>query len=138
MAVEKLSDFEYSDIEDTQEVCVNDTLLGLGENGNDNKNTPANIFQLLMSKSNDSSEKVALLSFQWLFEIIISEVTNFAENLLQIRDSILTKNAVLAYNIIYVLSRSKYSNILIPTFFRVMIAKSGLKAKEFAKRKLSR
>ena len=136
LAVDKSVVFEYADAEDSQLVDINDPLWG--ESVNQVKNISANILQTLMTRSSDSSEKVALLAFQWLFDVLINQISNFVEILLKSQQSLISKNLMLSFSILYVLSRSKYSNILIPCFFRVMIAKSGIMAKEFVKLQLAR
>jgi hypothetical protein len=130
--------FQYIDLDDTIEVDPNDLFFHATDNGSPATGIAgtANILQFLLIKSNDSSEKVALTAFQWLFEVIIADVTTLTDRILH---GLSVGNcADRSLSIIHLIAKTNYATILNLVFFRVMIAKCGIQTKEFVRSCLHR
>lgn len=105
--------------------------------GNDKVMGSPNIFKELWKTVEHPEEKLSLLIFQFLFQIIIDVITEQVEawmysepqNNNSLKTLALNESTVLALLLVRVLFKHDYCGMLIPCFFRTMIVKSGLMAK---------
>lgn len=87
-----------------------------------------------------SHERIALMAFSWLFEAVVDVVTAHAEASLQqllterARDGAapaphaMSPLAAAALDLVGVITLSEFRSVLVPFFYRPLIAKAGLRA----------
>ena len=75
-------------------------------------------------------EKIGIMAFGSILSLIIMSISEYADALTKDIHSTISTAAYYSYAILKVIFASEHRCILIPCFFRVMIAKCGLAAKQ--------
>jgi hypothetical protein len=125
-------EIDYVDEEDDALFSYEEFHVEIQNRESASESSLANILDTLNLSLSRASEKVGLMAFGWLMNLITQVLSDYTNALIDDLHRPLTHEVELAYAILQTLYRSEHCSILGPCFFRILIAKGGLQAKSFA------
>jgi hypothetical protein len=121
---------QFVDEDDDALFSTDDRSIEFARKGGDAQDFGlSNILDLVVPELSSPIEKMGIMAFGSIVSMIIQVITSYAEQLTNNIEVPLSEEVSNCFSIIKILYLSGYRRVLIPCFFRVIIAKAGISAR---------